>query len=69
MNEERMKFFRGFILWQQEVLDIEKHPCLFINFGVNMKFNFDFQMRSVIMILSCEEYPWTLETFNKNIIR
>ena len=45
-EEDRMKFFRGFILWQQEGLDIEKYPCLFINFGVNMTTNLPFQMRS-----------------------
>ena len=52
-DEERMEFFRGFILWQQEGLDIEKYPCLFINFGVNMRSSLEghFPMRRVIMIL------------------
>ena len=50
-DEERMKFFRDFILWQQEGLDIEKYPCLFINFGVNMSTNLLFQIRGLFMIL------------------
>ena len=48
-GEERMKFFRDFILWQQEGLDIEKHHCLLINFGVNMKLRYP-QIRRAIMI-------------------
>ena len=48
-GEERMKFFRDFILWQQEGLDIEKQHCLLINFGVNMKLRYP-QIRRVIMI-------------------
>ena len=50
-DEERMEFFRGFILWQQEGLDIEKYPCLFINFGVNGNMRLEtVQMRRAIMI-------------------
>ena len=52
-EEERMQFYRGFILWQQEGLDIEKYPCLIINFGINMRSSLEWplQRRSVIMIL------------------
>ena len=51
-EEERLKFYRGFILWQQEGHDIEKYPCLFINFGVNLGSSLEgyFPMRRVIMI-------------------
>ena len=49
IDEERIKFFRDFILWQQEGLDIEKQHCLFINFGENMKFEYP-QIRRVTMI-------------------
>ena len=49
-DEEMNKYFRDFILWQQEGLDIEKHHCLFINFGVNMKFEYP-QIRRVIMLV------------------
>ena len=48
---ERFQDFRDFILWQQEGLDIEKQHCLFINFGVNMNFQFT-QIRRVILISS-----------------
>ena len=50
-DEERFQDFPGFIQWQQEGLDIEKHHCLFISFGVNMKFQFT-QIRRVIVIFS-----------------
>ena len=56
MNDEEMnKYFRDFIIWQQEGLDIEKQHCLFINFGVNMKFEHP-QIRRVItiFIFSCK---------------
>ena len=39
-DEERFEFFRDFIQWKQESLDIEKQHCLFINFGVNMKLEY-----------------------------
>ena len=39
-DEEKNEFFHDFIFWQQEGLDLEKHYCLFINFGVNMKFEY-----------------------------
>ena len=48
-DQEQNKYFRDFVLWQQEGLDIEKQHCLFINFGVNMKFEYP-QIRRVIMI-------------------
>ena len=48
-DKEKFKFFRDFILWQQEGLDIEKQHCLFINFGVNMKLEYT-QIRRAIMI-------------------
>ena len=48
-DEERNEFFRDFILWQNEGLDIEKQHCLFINFGVKMKFEYP-QIRRAIMI-------------------
>ena len=48
-DEEKNKYFRDFILWQQEGLDIEKQHCLFINFGVNMMFDFP-QIRRAISI-------------------
>ena len=48
-DEERFQVFRDFVLWQQEGLDIEKKHCLFINFGVNMKFEYP-QIRRVITI-------------------
>ena len=50
-DKEKEKFFRDFILWQQEGLDIEKQHCLFINFGVNMKFEYP-QIRRVIVIFT-----------------
>ena len=46
-DEEKNKFFHDFIFWQQEGLDIERQQCLFINFGVNMKFEYS-QLRRVI---------------------
>ena len=48
-DEEMNKYFRDTILWQQEGLDIEKQHCLFINFGVNMKFEYP-QIRRLIML-------------------
>ena len=48
-DEEKRKYFRDFILWQQEGLDMEKQHCLFINFGVKMKFEYP-QIRSAIVI-------------------
>ena len=48
-DEEINHFFRDFVLWQQEGLDIEKQHCLFINFGVNMKFESS-HIRRIIMI-------------------
>ena len=62
-DEERMKFFRGFILWQQEGLDMEKYPCLFINFGVNTGSSLEgpFQRRRVIMILRA--ISWNFRDF------
>ena len=48
-DKETFKFIRDFLLWQQEGLDIEKHHCLFINFGVNMNIQYT-QIRSVLMI-------------------
>ena len=50
-DQETNHFFRDFILWQKEGLDIEKQHCLFINFGVNMMFQFS-QIRRVIVIFS-----------------
>ena len=50
-DRERFQDFRDIVLWQQEGLDIEKQHCLFINFGVNMKFQFT-QIRRVILISS-----------------
>ena len=48
-DRERSQDFRDIVLWQQEGLDIEKQHCLFINFGVNMKFQYP-QIRRAIMI-------------------
>ena len=48
-DEENKEFFHDFIFWQQRGLDTEKQQCLFINFGVNMKFEYT-QIRKVIMI-------------------
>ena len=48
-DEENKEFFHDFIIWQQGGLDTEKQQCLFINFGVNMKFEYT-QIRKVIMI-------------------
>ena len=48
-DEEKNQFFHDFIFWQQEGLDIERQQCLFINFGVNMKFEYS-QLRRVITI-------------------
>ena len=50
-DQEQNKYFRDFVLWQQEGLDIEKQHCLFINFGVNMMFEYP-QIRRVIMIFT-----------------
>ena len=50
-DDEKNKFFRDFILWQKEGLDIDKYHCLLINFGANMKFEYP-QIRRVIMIFS-----------------
>ena len=50
-DKERNKFFRDFIFWQKEGLDIEKYHCLFINFGTNIKFQ-KTQIRRVIVIFS-----------------
>ena len=49
-DNEKNKFFRDFILWQQEGLDIDIQHCLFINFGADVKFEYP-QIRRVIMIL------------------
>ena len=75
-DEEQKKYFRDFILWQQEGLDIEKQHCLFLNFGVNMKSVYP-QIRRVIMIsninrtYSCDKVVnltrvtlWTLAFFD-----
>ena len=48
-DQEQNKYFRDFVLWQQEGLDIEKQHCLIINFGVNMKFEYP-QIRRAIVI-------------------
>ena len=48
---EKNKFFRDYILWRQEGLDVEKQHCLFINFGVNMMLEYP-QIRRVIIIFS-----------------
>ena len=48
-DEEKKEFFHDFIFWQQEGLDIEKQHCLFINFGVNVMFEYT-QIRKEIMI-------------------
>ena len=48
-DREKNEFFRDYILWQQEGLDIEKQHCLFINFGVSMKLDHP-HIRRVIMI-------------------
>ena len=37
-DKETIEFFRDFILWQKEGLNIEKQHCLVINFGVNIQF-------------------------------
>lgn len=47
-DEQQNKYVRDFILWQREGLDIEKQHCLFINFGVNIKFGYT-QIRRVII--------------------
>ena len=47
--EETNKIFRDFTFWQKKGLDMEKQHCLFINFGVNMKFQYP-QIRRAIMI-------------------
>ena len=50
MTEEEMeKYFRDFILWQHEGLDIKKQQCLFINFGVNIKSESP-QIRRIVVI-------------------
>ena len=54
-DRQKNKYFRDFILWKQEGLDIEKQHCLFINFGVNMKFEYP-QIRKAIVILFKEIY-------------
>ena len=48
-DREKNEFFRDYILWQQDGLDIEKQHCLFINFGVSMKLDHP-HIRRVIMI-------------------
>ena len=48
-DEEKKKYFRDIILWQQEGLDIEKQHCLFINFGADMKLDYP-QIRRAIVI-------------------
>ena len=50
-DEEKQKYLRDFIFWQQDGLNIENQHCLFINFGVNMKFPTT-QIRKVIVIFS-----------------
>ena len=50
-DEEKNKYFRDFILWQQEGLDIEKQHCLFINFGVNMKFEYPHIRREIVIFI------------------
>ena len=50
-DKEKHKFFRDFIFWQQEGLDINEVHCLFINFGTNVKFE-NSQIRIVIVISS-----------------
>ena len=58
-DKEKNKYFRDFILWKQEGLDIEKHHCLFINFGVNMMFEYP-QIRNIIIIFlyKCISFKW-----------
>ena len=50
-DKEKNKFFRDFIFWQQEGLDIDEYHCLFINFGVNIQYE-NPQIRRAIMIFS-----------------
>ena len=50
-EKELNKFFRDFIFWQQEGLDISEAHCLFINFGVNVKFE-NSQIRRANLIFS-----------------
>ena len=65
-DEEKKKYFRDIILWQHEGLDIEKQHCLFINFGVNMKFKYT-QIRRVIVIFSFSlKFPLTSSLSKKN---
>ena len=47
-DEEKNKFFRDFIFWQQGGLDITNYHCLFINYGANVKFE-NPHIRSVIV--------------------
>ena len=49
-DKEKNEFFRDYILWQQEGLDIDKHHCLFINFGVNMSLQYPQIRRDVVII-------------------
>ena len=51
-DEQKFKFFRDFIFWQQEGLDIDESPSLIINFGDKFQFENTFQIRRVIMIFS-----------------
>ena len=44
-DKEKNALFRDYILWK-EGLDIEKQHCLFINFGVDMQFEYP-QIRTV----------------------
>ena len=48
-DRDKNEFFRDYILWQQEGLDINKYHCLFINFGVNMSLQYP-QIRRDIVI-------------------
>ena len=50
-DKEKNKFFRDFILWQQEGLDINEYHCLLINFGANVMFE-NSQIRRLIIIFS-----------------
>ena len=63
-DEERFKFFRDFISWKHEGLDIEKQRCLYISFGLHMKLE-STQIRRVIVIFF--KSPWIYKFLIKNL--
>ena len=64
-DKEKNKFFRDFIYWKEEGLDIDKYHCLLINFGAHLQFD-NPQIRKVIVMFLKDFLKF--KTFCKNLV-